>query len=115
MRSGADGNLVRVLQAALREGLRVRLFARQVRALAALGIVSADSSLKVPRTSLSTLGLRCEWQEKKGKAVTHVFVPERFRESHPKVAERLVRGYFPSAWLGTPQMLINNMIASPVP
>jgi hypothetical protein len=106
-----DGNLVRILQAALREGLRVRLFARQVRALAALGAVAADSLLKVPRTSLSTLGLRCEWQEKKGKVVTHVFVPERFREPHRKAAERLVYGYFPGAWLGTPQMLINNLIA----
>ena len=107
-----DGNLVRVLQSALREALRVRLFARQVRGLDDLGSVAASSSLKVPRTSLSTLGLRCEWQEKTGQAVTHVFVPEKFREPHRKVAERLVHAYFPNAWLGTPQMFINEKIAT---
>jgi hypothetical protein len=107
-----DGNLMRILQSALREALRVRLFARQISALDALGAVAAKCSLKVPRTSLSTLGLRCEWQEKTGKPVTHVFVPEKFREPHRKVAERLVHGYFPSAWLGTPQMLINEKIAT---
>jgi TIR domain len=107
-----DGNLMRILQSALREALRVRLFARQIGALDALGAVAAKSSLKVPRTSLATLGLRCEWQENTGKPVTHVFVPEKFREPHRKVAERLVHDYFPSAWLGTPQMLINEKIAS---
>lgn len=111
-----DGNLVRILQSALREALRIRLFARQVKALEDRNVVAANSVLKVPRTSLPTLGLRCEWQEKKsGQAITHVFVPEKFREPHRKIAERLVRCHFPGAWLGTPQTLINETIASTTP
>lgn len=107
-----DGNLVRVLQSALREALRVRLFAGQVQALEDCGAISALSTLKAPRTSLATLGLRCESLARSGKAVTHVFVPEKFRETHRRVAERLVKCYFPGAWLGTPQMLVNEIVAA---
>lgn len=110
--SCARCNLVRILQSALREALRVRLFVRQVRGLEAVDAIAAVSTLRVPRTSLATLGLRCEWQARAGKAVTHVFVPEKFRESHRRVAERLVQGYFPDAWLGTLQTLVNELVAS---
>jgi hypothetical protein len=105
-----DGNLVRILQSAVREALRVRLFARQVRALESVNAITAVSTLRVPRTSLATLGLRCEWKSKDGKTVSHVFVPEKFREAHRRVAERLVRAYFPGAWLGTPQTLVNQLV-----
>jgi len=90
-----DGNLIRILQSALREALRVRLFVRQVQALDAIGAIAAGSTLRVPRTSLATLGLRCQWQIQAGQAPEHVFVPETFREPHRKVAERLVKCYFP--------------------
>jgi TIR domain-containing protein len=107
-----DGNLMRILQSALREALRVRLFVRQVQALESVGAIAVGSSLRVPRTSLATLGLRCEWLINKPGIATHVFVPEKFREPHRKVAARLARCYFADAWLGTPETLIQELIAA---
>lgn len=107
-----DGNLVRILQSALREAMRVRLFVRQIHALEVLDTIATDKTLRVPRTSLATLGLRCQWREQKGTSVHFVFVPERFREPHRRVAERLAQCYFPGAWLGTPQMFIQQTIAA---
>jgi hypothetical protein len=111
-----DGNLVRILQAAMREALRVRLFARQVSALEELDALKAAESLRVPRSSLATLGLRCQAEEDRrtkhspGLALRQVLVPEKFRESHRRVAQRLVLSWFPTAWFGTPQDLINKCL-----
>ena len=110
-----DGNLIRILQSALREALRVRLFVRQVQALEAIGAIAAGSTLRVPRTSLATLGLRCQWKVQVGQAPDRVFVPEKFREPHRKVAERLVQSYFPLAWVGTPQMFIQQLVSTATP
>jgi hypothetical protein len=107
-----DGNLVRVLQSALREALRVRLFVRQITGLEAVGATARESTLRVPRSSLATLGLRCLDESKCRTVVKHVFVPEKFRESHRMVADQLVRAYFTDAWFGTPQRLVSELIAA---
>jgi hypothetical protein len=109
-----DGNLLRALQSGLREALRVRLFARQVDALADLQFIDLAKTLKVPRTSLPTLGMRCQDREKNfgSSTTTHVFVPEPFRETHLGVAEKLAHAYFPDAWLGTPKQFIDRLIGT---
>lgn len=104
-----DGNLLRVLQSALREALRVRLFLRQASAVAEASGLDPASVLTVPRTSLATLGMRCEGKAK--DSIGFVFVPEPFREAHRLVALRLVQAYFPKAWLGTPKMWIDEALA----
>lgn len=106
-----DGNLLRALQSGLREALRVRLFARQVDALAERGLIHLEQVLKVPRTSLATVGMRCQARAATTPPVTHVFVPEPFRETHRPVAEKLVQAYFPDAWLGTPKTFIAGLVA----
>jgi len=106
----SDGNLLRVLQSGLREALRVRLFVRQVDALADLKLVEREQVLKVPRTSLATLGMRCQDRARASNDVSHVFVPEPFRETHREVAAKLVDAYFPGAWLGTPKMLASGTV-----
>jgi len=106
-----DGNLVRILQSALREAMRVRLFARQVQALEVGGEINAASTLRVPRTSLATLGLRCASMAGAGQKATHVMIPEKFREPHRRVAESLVGAYFPGVWLGTPQTLVRELVS----
>lgn len=106
-----DGNPLRVLQAALREALRVRLFLRQVEAMADAGGLAPATVLTVPRTSLPTLGMRCEEQSKAKADIGVVFIPEPFREAHRQVALRLVRAYFPKAWLGTPKTWIDETLA----
>src|SRR5258708_31603004 len=101
-----DGNLIRILQSALREALRVRLFVRQGQALGGIGAIAAGSTLRVPRTSLATLGLRCQWQGQMGQAPKHVFVSEKVREPHRQVAERLVKSFFSLACIRPPPHLI---------
>jgi hypothetical protein len=105
-----DGNLVRVLQSVLREALRVRLFLRQIKGLERANVTAQESTLIVPRSSLATLGRRC--LDNADKVVKHVFVPEKFRESHRLVAERLAQAYFPEAWFGTPQRLVSERITA---
>ncbi len=100
-----DGNLLRVLQFALREALRVRLFRRQVDELADLGAIDSRQTVTIPRTSLATLGMRCADRATAGSDVRHVLIPESFREAHRGVASKLVDAYFPGAWLGTPREL----------
>lgn len=109
-----DGNLLRALQSGLREALRVRLFVRQVEALVDLKLIVIAKVLKVPRTSLATLGMRCQDRTKESGEVTHVFVPEPFREAHRAVAEKMVQAYFPNAWLGTPKVFLETLVASSV-
>jgi hypothetical protein len=115
-----DGNLVRILQAAMREALRVRLFIRQISALESRGLLKSEETVRVPRSSLPTLGMRCQAekvrrakQDSSAAAVQQVLVPEKFREAHRQVAQTLVKGYFPDAWFGTPQDLINKHLATP--
>jgi hypothetical protein len=114
-----DGNLLRILQAAMREALRVRLFLRQLSALASAGVLNLKETVWVPRSSLPTLGMRCQ-SEQAGRAkqsetppVRQVLVPERFRDAHRQVAQTLVNGYFPGAWFGTPRDFINKQLATP--
>jgi len=95
-----DGNLIRILNAALREAVRVRLFRRSVDLLVAAGVLPAQGTLLVPRASLSSLGMVCE-AAKAQPTVEAVVVPEPFREAQRPAAERLVQSYFPRASLGT--------------
>jgi len=106
-----DGNLLRVLHSALREALRVRLFLRQVDALAAIGLIAKHKAATVPRTSLATLGMCCEAALKLTILPRWLFIPEPFREAHRPVAERLAQAYFPDVWIGTPKGLIEQHLA----
>jgi hypothetical protein len=106
-----DGNLVRVLQSALREALRIRMFMRQVDALADAGAVAAKGIVLVPRTSLATLGMRCQDRAKDGQSATAIFVSEPFRAAHRPVAAKLAGAYFPDAWLGTVRAWIDATLA----
>jgi hypothetical protein len=97
-----DGNLIRILNAALREAVRLRLFDSSVQLLQQTQALPDGRTLIVPRVSLSSLGLACEKRTKSKKGVDHVIVPERFREALRPIAERLVKAYFPKADLGIP-------------
>lgn len=106
-----DVNLVRILHAVLREALRVRLFVRQVKSLEERGLLGPCESLRVPRSTLATLGLRCARERARRDlhsaptpcpAVRYVFVPEHFREAHRPLAETIVKAYFPDAKVCTP-------------
>jgi len=99
----SDGNLVRILNAALREAMRVRLFRRTIRLLEAANVLTAEGTIIVPRPSVSTLGLICEGVTTSPEKIRWVVVPEPFREYLRLPAERLVRAYFPNAKLGTPR------------
>jgi hypothetical protein len=117
-----DGNLVRVLNTALREAVRLRLFERTVSLLADAGALVPEETLLVRRVSLSALGGACqkrhdEWVAARSPAgkpsrvaqprdVRRVVIPEPFPESLRRVAENLVRAYFPQATLAVPRELI---------
>ena len=120
----SDGNLVRVLNGALREALRVQLFRHSIHDLEEAGALPKDQTLALVRTSLSALGVVCEKAKTdydKAKTIYHegkkqnpqtklhppnfpkvVVTIEPFRESVRPAAEKLVQSYFKkSAHLGT--------------
>ncbi|MBC7821283.1 MAG: toll/interleukin-1 receptor domain-containing protein [Planctomycetaceae bacterium] len=114
-----DGNLIRILNAALREAMRVRLFRRTIELLEKAGVVDQRKVVTVPRPSISTMGLvferflqdppqnGCDEQGKKRTItpdeVEWVVTPEPFRESLRAPAERLVAAYFKNAKLVNPR------------
>ena len=107
-----DGNLVRILNSALREAMRVRLFRRSVDLLQAAGVLPMDGTVVVPRAALSALGMACE-AAKDGPTIEAVVIPEPFREPLRPAAERLVQAYFPTAILGIPRDFVNRPVATP--
>lgn len=113
-----DGNLLRVLNSALREAVRSRLFRRTVELLERANVLPAGRTLMVARPTLSALGTACETRLKsasKTEEVDVVAIPEPFRESQRPIAERLVRAYFPAAILGTPRDFVarHHSVVSP--
>lgn len=96
-----DGNLVRILNSAMREAVRVRLFRRSVKLLEEAGVLDSKSTIALPRASLSALGVACEAALKDGRPIQGVVVAEPFREAERPAAKRLVEAYFPGATLGT--------------
>lgn len=96
-----DGNMVRILNMALREAVRVRLFRRAVQMLEAAGILPANRTIALSRASLASLGVACEAQVRAKRPIEAVVIAEAFRESHRSAAERLVHAYFSGATLGT--------------
>jgi hypothetical protein len=105
----SDGNLVRILNAALREAMRVQLFRHTVEMLQQSNVMAAEGTVVVPRPSISTLGLICEGIKTPPDKIRWVVVPEPFRENHRAAAERLVRAYFPKAVLGTPRDFVTSL------
>jgi len=97
-----DGNLIRILNSALREAVRLRLFDCSVRMLEQATALPAGHVLVVRRVSVSSLGIACEERKRTQQRVDYVIVPERFRESLRPIADRLVKAYFPKAVLGIP-------------
>ena len=53
----SDGNLIRILNAALREAMRVRLFEHTVELLHDAKVVDKKNVISVPLASLSALGM----------------------------------------------------------
>jgi hypothetical protein len=107
-----DGNLVRILNSALREAMRVRLFRRSVDLLQAAGVLPLDGTVVVPRAALPALGMACE-AAKAGPTIEAVVIPEPFREPLRPAAERLVQAYFPTATLGIPRDFVNRPVPAP--
>ncbi len=121
----SDGNLMRILNAALREAMRVQLFRRTIDLLQAALKLDEDCVVTVPRPSVSTMGLVFEHfiqaqtekalredgagasnsdvVQKACERVLWVVTPEPFRESLRAPAERLVKSYFPNASLVIPR------------
>lgn len=103
----SDGNLVRILNTALREAVRDRLFRRSVDTIR---VECRDTEiLSVPRTSLTTLGITCarrmepETKSTQETKKTAVLMPEPFRTVLHDVAMRLIRSYLgDDTFLGTP-------------
>lgn len=114
-----DGNLIRILNAALREAMRVRLFRRTIELLEQAGVLEQNQVVTVPRPSISTMGLVFErfLQDPPDKGldehgqkvkitaedVLWVVTPESFRESLRAPAERLAKAYFKNAKLVIPR------------
>lgn len=114
----SDGNLIRILNAALREAMRVRLFRHTIELLDEAGAVEQHKVIMVPRASLSTMGMvferflrepqevvRCKHEQLvvASDQIEWVVTPEPFRETLRGSAERLVDSYFPKARLGIPR------------
>ena len=97
-----DGNLIRILNSALREAVRLRRFQCSVQLLEQTEALPTGRALAVPRVSLSSLGVACEERKRTTNGVDYVIFPERFREALRPIAERLVKAYFPKAVLGIP-------------
>lgn len=117
----SDGNLIRVLNSALREAMRVRLFDRAVELLHKTGEIKKQNVIRVPRASLSTLGMVFEnvlERENAGRDtpleqldnIQWVVTPEPFRESLRLAAGRLTASYFPNARLGIPRDILIDVI-----
>ena len=100
-----DGNLMRILNATMQEAMRVMLFQASVKMLDEQGICPDDQTIACPRTSLTTLGLACQFTEKDRNAIKYVMIPNAFRETKRDTAERIVRSYFPAAQLCIPRDL----------
>lgn len=121
----SDGNLMRILNAALREAMRVRLFRRTIELLEKAKDLEEGQIVTVPRPSISTMGLvfehfvqvravksvngdgtetsNTEKAQEACEQVRWVVTPEPFRESLRAPAERLVKSYFPNASLVMPR------------
>ena len=97
-----DGNTLRILNSALREAVRLRLFHCSVQLLEQTQALTSGRTLVVPRMSLSSLGVACEERKRTKKGVDYVILPERFREALRPIAERLVKAYFPKGVLRIP-------------
>ena len=100
-----DGNLMRILNATMREAMRVKMFQVSVQLLIEQDACKEDQIVICPRTSLTTLGLACQHSTKDRGTVRKVVVPEAFRESKRDIAERIVDSYFPNAQLCKPKDL----------
>lgn len=101
-----DGNLMRILNATMREAMRIRLFQASVELLNEHGVCKDLELVVCPRTSLTTLGLACSFSDKVADKIAHVVVPEAFRESKRDIAERIVASHFPNAQLCVPRDLV---------
>jgi hypothetical protein len=107
-----DGNLLRVLNAALREAMRIQLFQTSVAQLMIARLLTTGTVLVAPRTALSSVGLTCKaCGERERKAIQLVLIPEPFRESLREIAERIVTSYCPHAKLRTIQDLLGRELS----
>ena len=95
-----DGNLVRILNEAMREALRVRLFERSIQLLEDAGALKVRQTIRLTRASISALGIAC--QDRVNDAIDAVVVSEPFRQAYRPAAVKLVDAYFGGkAMLGT--------------
>ena len=100
-----DGNLMRILNATMQEAMRIMLFQAAIQLLDEQGVCPAKTTIACPRTSLTTLGLACQYTDRDPDKVKHVVVPNPFRETKRDIAERIVKSYFPNAQLCIPRDL----------
>jgi len=104
-----DGNLVRVLYAAVREGLRYLLFQRRVQELRAAGYIPNTSLLRTFSYAPSMLALltacteiRASAEYQMDKTATILYPDPPLRTGAYEAANALVNQLVPGVFLGTP-------------
>ncbi len=106
-----DGNLLRILSAAIREAVRVRAFERRIRILEDAGLPGANRTIAIPRVSVDSIGVVLEQvPENERGAVEFVVTPERMPSAIQPVAKTLVEAYCgESTELCVPEDLIDRV------
>jgi hypothetical protein len=105
-----DGNLVRVLHAALREGLRFALFKRRVEEMRRAGRFASNAKLKVFSfaPSMAALLRACQSLARttsEGDLPVIIYPDPPFATGLYESADALVKAHLPSGLLTTPQSL----------
>jgi hypothetical protein len=102
-----DGNLVRILFLALREGLRFLLFVRRVEQMKEDGELPSDAELRVFSfpPSMSALLRACQSLGNAKKDCLILYPDPPLRSGQYEAAQALVYAYAPRAALATPQTL----------
>jgi hypothetical protein len=107
-----DGNLVRILFLALREGLRFLLFKRRVQQMRQEGELPATAELRVFSfaPSMSALLRACQSLSKPNEGLI-LYPDPPLRSGQYEAAQALVSAYAPGASLRTPQTLATTGVA----
>jgi len=102
-----DGNLIRALHQALREGLRAAILSRVVAELKARGVLAVYSAPRVLHrkpTERSIQALIDAVPQSERDRTLHVFYPDPLLgEGRHEALAQLLKAQLPNAWLGTPK------------
>lgn len=107
----SDGNVFRILNSALREAVRLRLFESRVSILQRVGALPSEGVLSVPRVSLGALGIALE-KCPNASTIQHVLLPDGFSKALKNVAAKLVQSYSSQAAINVPSSYLINDNAS---